>query len=112
MYRVRFYEGKGGKTPIEEFLSSTEKSTRSKIDRQIAHLQEFGLSRTNPALKKLTGTPLWEVRILGKNGVRIICVAVIDGEILVLHIFRKKSGKTNPKDLNISLKRYKEELDN
>jgi phage-related protein len=112
MYKVRFYKSESGKTPIEKFLNSTDKSTRSKIDRQIAHLEEFGLSRINPALKKLAGTPLWEVRILGKNGVRIICVAVIDREILVLHIFKKKSDKTSFKDLNISLKRYKEELDN
>ena len=107
MYRVRFYEEKSGKRPIQEFINSTQKSLRGKINRQIMHLEEFGLTYMNPYLKKISGTPLWEVRILGRDSVRIICVAIVKKEVLVMHIFKKKTNKTSPKDLKISIERYK-----
>jgi phage-related protein len=106
MYSVNFYKEKNGRQPIREFLDSSNQSLRPKIIRQLKYLEKYGLTHENPNLKKLTGTPLWEVRILGKDSVRIICVAVIDGLIVVLHIFKKKSNKTSPKDFNLAFKRY------
>ena len=88
-------------------MDSCQKSLRSKIIRQLRYLEEFGMSSLNPNLKKITGTPLWEVKILGKDNVRIICVAIINKQILVLHIFVKKSEKTQIRDINLALNRYK-----
>lgn len=107
MYKVRFYEEKNGKCPIRNFISSSQKSLREKINHQISHLEEFGLTLENPSLRKLTGTPLWEIRILGRDSTRMICVAVINNEIVVIHIFKKKSNKISPRDLKIALDRYK-----
>ena len=106
MYTISFYEERNGRRPIRDFILSANKSLRTKIEHQLAYLQEFGLTHENPNLKKLAGTPLWEVRILGKDSTRIICVTIFDKEIFVLHIFRKKSNKTSPKDINIAIKRY------
>lgn len=111
MYRVRFFRQSDGESPIKDFLVSSHESLRSKIARQIRYLEEFGLTLANPNLKKLTGTSLWEVRILGKDNIRIICAAIISNEIAIVHIFKKKSNKTPLRDLNIALKRYKIELD-
>lgn len=106
MYKVRFYEEKSGKRPIRDFMYSSSKSLESKIIRQLKYLEIYGLTHENPSLKKLVGTPLWEVRILGKDNVRIVCVVIVNNEVFVLHIFKKKSNKTSPKDINIALKRY------
>ena len=70
-------------------------------------MEEFGLTSSNPHLKKITGTPLWEVRILGKDNIRIICVVVVNREVVLLHIFKKKGGKTSSRDLNMALKRFR-----
>jgi len=107
MYKVTFYTLFSGKSPIKEFIISSHKSLRSKIARQITYLKEFGLTLTNPGLKKLTGTPLWEVRILGRDSTRIICVALVNKEIVIVHIFKKKGNKMPERDLNIALNRYK-----
>lgn len=80
---------------------------RSKIARQIRYLKEFGLTMANPNLKKLAGTKLWEVRILGRDSIRIICIAIVGNEIVIVHIFKKKGNKMSERDLNIALKRYK-----
>ncbi len=107
MYRVRLYQFANGESPIRKFMDSSQKSLRSKIIRQLRYLEEFGMSPSNPNLKKITGTNLWEIRILGKDNIRIICVALINEQILILHIFVKKSEKTRSRDINLALKRYK-----
>lgn len=106
MYKVTFYTLPSGKSPIKEFILSSHESMRSKIARQIKYLKEFGLTLANPSLKKLIGTKLWEARILGKDSARIICMAMVGNEIVIVHIFKKKGNKMPKKDLNIALKRY------
>lgn len=106
MYKVRFYEEKSGKRPIRDFMNNSEHSLKSKIIRQLKYLEIYGLTHENPNLKKIVGTRFWEVRILGRDSARIICVVIINNEVLVLRIFKKKGNKTSPKDLNLALKRY------
>lgn len=118
MYRVRLYQDKKGKSPVSDFIFNSSKQEKLKIVKQIKYLEIFGITKANPNLKKLIGTPLWEIRILGKNSIRIICVAIVNGEpeshneILILNIFKKKSNKTPSKELNLSVSRYKEVVDN
>ena len=111
MYKVRFYIARNGRSPIKDFIDSAQKSLRAKVTKQINTLQQFDLTVENPYLRKVSGTPLWESRILGKDSTRIICVTVVNKEIVIIHIFRKKDNKMSSRDLKISLKRYKEELD-
>lgn len=74
------------------------------------NLQEYGLSAIIPNVKKLSGTPLWEIRILGQDNIRILYVTIEKNAILVLHGFIKKKQKTPPKEIKIALLRYKETL--
>lgn len=108
MYKVYFYTEKNGKSPVRKFIDSLQKPLRSKITKQINTLQKFGLTIENPYLRKLTGTPLWESRILGKDNTRIISVALIERRIIILNIFRKKSMQTPIKEIKLSMKRYKD----
>lgn len=108
MFEVKFYRTRSGASPVDDFILRSEKSVQSKVFRQIRYLNEFGLTSSNPSLKKIIGTNLWEIRILGRNSIRVICVMIINNQIVVLHIFKKKSQKTPKKELNIALKRYKD----
>lgn len=111
MYKVVFYTPKRKKSPISEFLDNCKVSLRAKIIRQLKYVQEFGLTPAVPNLRKLKGTPLWELRILGKDNVRIICAKIRNRQIVILHIFRKKKQKTPTRELNIALGRYKDLTD-
>lgn len=111
MYRVRLYKDKNGKSPIGNFIFNSSKQDKLKITKQLKYLEIFGITKANPNLKKLTGTPLWEIRILGKSSLRIICVAIVNDEIIILNIFNKKSNKAPSKELNLSISRYKETVD-
>ncbi|MBI2326776.1 type II toxin-antitoxin system RelE/ParE family toxin [Candidatus Curtissbacteria bacterium] len=105
MYRVTFYTPQGKTSPIKEFLDSCQPSLRTKILRQLKYVEEYGLNPTIPNIKKITGTSLWELRILGRDNIRIVCVPQPEREVKVLHIFRKKKQKTPASELSVALKR-------
>lgn len=107
---VRYYISPRGENPVKEFLESISKKQKSKTFRIFQLFQEYGLNSITPHVKKLTGTPLWEIRILGRDNIRIIYFIPHKDNILVLHGFFKKSQKTPERELNLALKRYKDWL--
>ncbi len=111
MYIVELYTSSNGKAVVKKILDDSSKQYRSKILKAIAALKEFGISRDIPNLRKLIGTKLWEYRILGNDNIRIILVSIINGQIMILNIFVKKSQKTPIKELNVAISRYKTLLD-
>lgn len=106
-YQVIFYT-KNNQSPVQKFIKSLEKQSHAKIIRLLTNTQEFGIIAIKKYVKKLAGTPLWELRILGKQSVRLIYFYQRDNIIFVLHGFIKKSQKTPLKELKIALKRYVE----
>lgn len=106
---VKFYL-RYNKSPVEEYVLKCQKPVREKITRQIRYVQEYGLRTEVLDLKKLRGYPLWEIRIIGKDNIRILCCQKFD-TVHILHIFAKKTMKTSIQDINLGLKRYKEVVD-
>lgn len=100
-----FYSDIRGNDPIREFLDQLTKLAREKTIRAIKPLTEFGIGTHILNTKKLVGTPLWEVRVLGKDSIRIVYAVVIANRILILHGFMKKSQKTPAREISLALKR-------
>lgn len=92
-------------------MDSCKPGLRAKILRQFKYVAEYGLNPAIPNVRKIKNTPLWELQLLGRDNVRIICVLLSNKTVKVLHIFRKKKQKTPVRDLNLSMKRYKEVVD-
>lgn len=109
MYELKFYEH-NHKSPVQEYLSTCNDKVFEKVSRQLRYLGEYGLCAEVINLKKLKGYPIWEVRILGRDNLRILCWQSKD-VIWILHVFPKKTMKTPLKDLATGLKRYNEILD-
>ncbi len=107
---VKLYKNQNS-SPIKEYIDQCSNSLFEKITRQIKYLQEYGLRPEVLNLKKLKGYPIWEIRVLGKDNIRILCSQSKE-VIWIWHIFSKKSMKTPLKDLRLSLKRYYEIIDN
>ncbi len=98
------------KNPVKDFIDSLPYQSKTKVFRLFQTIEEYGLSTVIPHLKKLSGTSLWELRILGKDKVRIIYFTPDKDNLVVLHCFTKKTQKTPQKELNIALRRYQEYL--
>lgn len=108
--KVQYYISPSGKNPFNDFLNSLSPSQQSKILRVFAYLENYGLSSIIPHIKKLSKTPFWEIRTLGKDNIRVIFVAPYKNLILVLHGFVKKSQKTPLKELTTVYNRYRDWL--
>ena len=105
-YRVIYYLSPSGENPVKKFIDSLSKIQKAKIFRIFQVYGQYGLSFILPHTKKLKGTPLWEIRIKGKDNIRIIYVTLTKRSILVLHGFIKKKQKIPQKELSIALKRH------
>jgi len=86
-------------TDVDGYLDTATEVEQRKIIKNLKYLQEFGLRSEFRDAKKLKGYEFWEVRIIGKDNTRIFCYQK-SGIIYILHIFRKKSNKTNKRDLS------------
>ena|SRR3989344_9690235 len=105
MTKIIYYTTYLGENPIRDFIESLQKKDKAKIFRIFQNIEEYGLLSVLPHMKKLTGTPFWEIRILGQNNIRIIYVSFTKESILILHGFLKKTQKTSNKELDIATAR-------
>lgn len=105
---VYYYVSASGKKVVQEFIDSLEKTQQAKVIRIIKTITDYGLQSVIPHLKKLTGTPLWEIRILGKDNIRIFYIIRTEKSIVILHGFVKKKQKTDYKEISIAVDRLKE----
>ena len=107
-WKVKVYETLSGDKPIEQFIRSLDEKTQLKIAITLDFLEEFGLAGAYPHIKKLTGTSLWELRILGNDSIRIFYVTITGRIFLLLNGFKKQTQKTPAKETNIAQKRFNE----
>lgn len=94
--------------PVKDFIDSLPYQNKTKIFRLFQTIEEYGLSSVLPHIKKLSNTPLYELRILGKDSLRIIYLTPNQQNLIILHGFIKKTQKTPQKELSIALKRYQQ----
>ena len=104
---INYFISKSGQNPIKDFLNKHPK-VKIKTFHIFLNIEKYGLITAIPHIKKLKNTPLWEIKIVGKESTRILYFTEEKTSITLLHAFIKKSQKTPIKEINIALKRLKE----
>jgi phage-related protein len=105
-WNILYYQSRDDKiSPLYVFIESLEVKAQAKIANTFNLLEEYGIKLGLPHVKKITGTELWELRILGVDNIRIFYIAVTGKTFLLLHGFIKKKQKTDQKELKIALNR-------
>jgi phage-related protein len=91
-------------------LNALEADLKAKFSRVSRLLAEFGPQGVKePHVKPLTvaGALIWEMRLSGRNNIaRAVYVTQVNEQIIVLHIFIKKTQKTPSKAIATALRRY------
>jgi phage-related protein len=95
-------------SPVKNFISSLSLDAQAKVVLGLKLLEQYGIKAGPPHVKKLTGTQLWELRILGNDNIRILYVAVVNRNFLLLHGFNKKKQKTDRKEIKTAESRLDE----
>ena len=107
MIQAQFYEAENGRKPLREWLLGLIEHARRVIGYDI-HTVEFDWPIGIPTCRSLGGG-LWEVRsdlLNGKIGRVIFCI--MNGDMILLHGFMKKTQKTPMQDIDFAIKRKKE----
>lgn len=107
-YKIDYYATSSGKIPVQEFIDDLPETAKSRVYNTLELLAEFGHLLRMPHTKKVVGTPLWELRILGKASVRTFYITRINQSFLLLHGFTKRKQKTPKKEIQIAITRLKE----
>ncbi len=105
---VIYYTSLTGDSPVSDFLDSLDHRQQVKLLRIIKYVEIYGLQSILPHTKKLSGVPLWEMRILGRDNIRALYAVVYNNSILILSGFIKKSQKAPPTEISIAMFRFKE----
>lgn len=100
-YTVVFYKNARGQEPVREFIGVQDRSTRSKFLKLYKLLQIYGPQLMMPYARNLKGG-LYELRIRGKNEVRVFYICLRGNQAVLLHAFRKRTEKTPPKELAVA----------
>ena len=107
-WRVIYYVSSSGNNPVRDFIDDNVPKQKVKMLRLLFHIEEYGLQAVIPHIKKLSGTPLWEIRLLGQDSIRILFVTRVGNQVVLLHAFFKKTQKTPSREIAIALSRLKE----
>ena len=105
---VYWYVSPSGRNVVWDFVANLSENQRTKVQRTLTLAEKYGLNMIQPYVKKLVGTPLWEIRILGKDNIRVVYVTKSGNAIMVLHAFIKKKQKTPQREINTAMRRLQE----
>lgn len=108
MTKVIYYTTITEESPFKDFLDSLTFKQQKKITRVINYIESYGLTFAIPHVKKLTGTPLWEIRVLGQDNIRVFYATLLSDSILLVRGFIKKTQQTPSKEINIALNHLSE----
>jgi phage-related protein len=106
--QIYYFISSSGQNPVKDFIDSLEKIAQAKLLRLFQAINLYGLPAVLPHVKRLTGTPLYELRIVGKDNIRLMYFVPLKERIVVLHGFIKTTNKTPVRELTIALKRLQE----
>lgn len=106
--KVEFYADERGRELVREFIDSQDQSTRVKFAKLFSLLQVYGPELMMPYARYLH-EGLYELRLRGKNEVRVFYVHLTkQGAAVLLHAFKKRTQKTPAKELAIARQRQRE----
>ncbi|MEK7472679.1 MAG: type II toxin-antitoxin system RelE/ParE family toxin [Patescibacteria group bacterium] len=108
MSKIYYYVSASKHDAVSKFIDSLEKTEKEKLFHTFEHFKKYGVISAVPHTKKLTGTKLWEIKLVGKNSVRVIYAVVFKGDVLIILGFIKKSQKTPKKYINTALARLED----
>lgn len=105
-WAIETFETSGREKPVDDFIKSQQSQAKAKIVHSVKLLGTYGNRLGLPHSKSL-GAGLYELRIRGKEELRIIYCFASGKTIYLLHGFKKQTQKTPHKELEVALQRMK-----
>ena len=96
---------------VELEIADLPNDIQAKLRRIADMIEQLGLAgMREPYVKHLQGK-LWEMRMIGRDGIaRAIYVTAIGQRVVIVRAFRKKTQKTPRSEIELALKRAEQVL--
>ena len=105
--QARFFKSDSGREPVREWIKSFSRPDMKAIGGAIAEVQ-LGWPIGMPLVRKMD-TDLWEVRIhMSDKRIARVLFTLVEGEMILLHGFVKKSQSTPAGELKTAKDRLKQ----
>lgn len=104
-FQYVFFCEANGNEPVRKWLKSLNKEERTAIGKDICTIQE-GWPLGMPLVRSL-GSGLWEIRCSILSGIARVIFVMVDGQMVLLHGFIKKTQKTPTQELDVAKNRLK-----
>lgn len=101
--QVTFFRTEAGTEPVRDWLKGLQPTERRLIGEDIKTVQ-IGWPLGMPLVRKLE-QGLWEVRVTLDHKIARVLFTILDGRMVLLHGFVKKSQKTPQSDLDLAKSR-------
>jgi phage-related protein len=106
-WEIETYKTPSGQEVVQDFIFKMQPSTQGKLARLLDMLENFGPELTMPHTRPM-GRGLYELRVRGKQEVRVFYIFAKGSTIYLLHAFQKKSQETPKKELALAKQRQAE----
>lgn len=104
-FEIVFFRDDDGEKPVAAFLRTLSSNVALALNTKAAiRALQDGLLHREPFTKAL-GEGLYEVRVEGKDAIRILYFYASGRRVVILHAFQKKSQKTPQRELTIAYQR-------
>lgn len=104
-WTIVFYSNDRGDEPVQDFIRKQDTSTKSKIARSIDLVRKYGPNLGMPHSRYI-GDGIYELRISGKNEVRVFYITALSSqEVIFIHAFKKRTQKMSRSEYKIAIKR-------
>ena len=91
---------------VEDEIDALPRDIQAKLLRIIAMIEQLGLEGMREPYVKPLQKPLWEMRMIGRDGIaRAIYVTASDKRVVIVRAFRKKTQKTPLSEIELALRR-------
>ena len=98
VWKIETFETKNGDKPVNDFVKKFQSQAQAKIVHTVNLLKEYG-NRLGMPHSKYLGSGLYELRIRGKDELRIFYCFTGQKTICLLHGIRKQTRQTPIKEL-------------
>lgn len=93
-------------TIVEQEIEDLPEDMQAKLLRIVEMIQTLGLERMREPYVKHLEKGLWEMRMIGRDGIsRAIYITAAGKRVVIVRAFVKKTQKTPRKEINLALKR-------
>lgn len=106
IWNIETYETGSGEKVVDEFIKKQQPQAKAKIVHIVKLLKQYGNKLGLPHSKAL-GSGIYELRIRGKEELRIIYCFAPQKTIYLLHSFKKQTKQIPSEELDVALQRMK-----